>query len=293
MTSLVNNYQEINNYNICIVCSDQVQFKLFAQYLRAEFAGVRIFFTEDYLEVFELVNKKVADLVIMDLDSEYGKTLLLKLKKSGLLGLICSVLVSSEDSNKERLWAFEDGIDDYIIKPIIVDQLLARVKGLLKKNRKVGSQRRILTAGDIKMNISNFTVEICGRGMKVSSKEFNILKLFLENPEKVFTREEILKEIWPDNHLELSVRIVDVHINRLRIALGSNRGNRSYIRTVRGFGYSLDTCEYNTNSHFVQTNHNNMGNLSFLYSGSNNSKNDSYTNNKIHNDIFATYDEGL
>ena len=142
MTSLVNNYQEINNYNICIVCSDQVQFKLFAQYLRAEFAGVRIFFTEDYLEVFELVNKKVADLVIMDLDSEYGKTLLLKLKKSGLLGLICSVLVSSEDSNKERLWAFEDGIDDYIIKPIIVDQLLARVKGLLKKNRKVGSQRR-------------------------------------------------------------------------------------------------------------------------------------------------------
>lgn len=277
-----------NIYNVVIISENKKenrdQFTQFAQLAGQNFPRINVLFSDNYYEACESLSSNKFDLVIVDVDCVDGKNFLLKMDDKNLIGNLPVVLVGSDSSNDAKINAMECGFDDYICKPILANELFARTKNLLRKIKKAtkSHNKQIITVGDIRMNSVIRTVTICNRGAKISTKEFNILKLFLENPDKVFSRQEILEKIW-DNSKDLNVRIVDVHINRLRIALGNNKGSRSYIRTVRGYGYSLDVYDSESedqkrdyyldsmnmnNSNFVSfgENYNNYSNLNkFLH----------------------------
>jgi len=242
-------------YNIVIVGANREDYSQYIQFmsenLRNGTMKVNMIFSDNYFDVFEEMSYNKFDLIIVDIDTTAGKHFLYKINdKNGISTSqnISMVLLGSDQKTdlKEdaRMNAIDCGFDDYIYKSLGVNEFLCKIKFLLKKIKKKSrvSNKQILKVGDITMNVLIRTVTICNRGAKISTKEFNILKLFLENPDKVFSRKEILEKIWEHSE-NLSLRIVDVHINRLRIALGSNRSNRSYIRTVRGYGYSLDVYD--------------------------------------------------
>jgi DNA-binding response OmpR family regulator len=250
---IINYDQDETIYNIVIVGENKSEYSEFIEMMlknsQTPLQGprVNIVFSDNYFDVFEEMAYNKFDLIIIDVDHPNGKNFLFKINDRGSASYptnVMMILIGSDGKEEAKMNAIDSGFDDYACKPLNTNEFASRIRLLLRKIKKKNkiSNKQILKVGDITMNALIRTVNICNRGAKISTKEFNILKLFLENPDKVFSRKEILEKIW-DNSEKLSVRIVDVHINRLRIALGSNRSNRSYIRTVRGYGYSLDVYD--------------------------------------------------
>jgi DNA-binding response OmpR family regulator len=239
------NYGHIESgYNIAIVGENPNEYSDLIRTMLMSSPQINTVFCDNYFEMFENMSFSKFDLIIIDVDNSNGKNFLFKINDKGILSNslnIPIILIGSDTKEEARINAIDCGFDDYISKPLNISEFSSNIKFLLRKIKKKNNvtNKQILKVGDITMNTLIRTVSICNRGAKISTKEFNILRLFLENPDKVFSRQEILEKIWESSD-KLSVRIVDVHINRLRIALGSNRSNRSYIRTVRGYGYSLD-----------------------------------------------------
>jgi DNA-binding response OmpR family regulator len=231
-------------YNVVIVGDNKEEYSNLIENISKFYPPkIKIEFCDNYFDLFQ-ENFKGKDVVMPDVDTANGKNFLFKINDKNTIAApsnVCMILLGSDTKEDARMSAIDCGFEDYICKTLGINEFVSKIRFLLRKIKKNSKQsnKQILKVGDIVMNSLIRTVTICNRGAKISTKEFNILKLFLENPEKVFSREEILEKIW-ENSTNLSLRIVDVHINRLRIALGSNRSNRSYIRTVRGYGYSLD-----------------------------------------------------
>lgn len=250
--------------NISIVSEDRAHFNSFLQIVTNNNLNLKVNFNDDVRTIFEKIKIKAFDVVIIDIDEIFGQNLLQKLCSTKILNHCYLIVVGSKNDPMTKIKILELGVDDYLTKPVIATELVARIKSLLRC-AKGNIDRQTLTAGDIRMNLISKTLEICNRTIKVSSKEFSILRLFVENPQKVFTREEILSKIWNTND-SLNARIVDVHINRLRLTLGSNKHNRSYVRTVRGLGYSLDGNDYEDNANRSYVDY--MSSMNFMMTGS-------------------------
>jgi two-component system phosphate regulon response regulator PhoB len=140
---------------------------------------------------------------------------------------------------------FESGADDYVVKPFSPSELVARVRAVLRRARPALTEER-LVCSDIVMDLATHRVARGGKNIHLGPTEFRLLRMFMERPYRVFTREQLLDNVWGrDIHVEL--RTVDVHIRRLRKALGAH-GDDDVIRTVRGTGYALDVDTVQTNS---------------------------------------------
>src|SRR5262249_49130759 len=142
---------------------------------------------------------------------------------------------SGEESGLGR--ALAPGADDSISKPFWVPELLARVKGLLRRAspERVAS---VLTYGDIELDREKRRVARSGRPIDLGPTEYRLLEFFLEHPGRVFSREQLLDSVW-GRDIYIDERTVDVHIGRLRKLLNLGR-EQDPIRTVRGAGYALD-----------------------------------------------------
>jgi two-component system phosphate regulon response regulator PhoB len=147
------------------------------------------------------------------------------------------IMLTARGKEGDRVRGFESGADDYVVKPFSPSELVARVRAVLRRARpSVGEER--LVHGDIVMDLATHRVARGGKPIHLAPIEFRLLRLFMERPFRVFTREQLLDRAWGrDIHVEL--RTVDVHIRRLRKALGAH-GDDDVIRTVRAAGYALD-----------------------------------------------------
>jgi len=147
------------------------------------------------------------------------------------------IMLTARGEEGERVRGLATGADDYIVKPFSVPELLERIRALLRR-AKPERVAALLSAGDIELDRDTKRVSRSGREVPLGPTEFRLLEFLLENPGRVFSREQLLDQVW-GRDVYIDERTVDVHVGRLRKAL--NRGHDSDpIRTVRGAGYALD-----------------------------------------------------
>ena len=145
------------------------------------------------------------------------------------------IMASAKGTEYEKVMGLDQGADDYLAKPFGMMEMVSRIRAVLRRTSGDRGETR-LTMGRLEMDLSSHTVRADGARVELTLKDFELLRLFLEHPGRVFTRDQLLERIWSTDYLG-ETRTVDVHIGTLRTKLGSCG---EYIRTVRGVGYRLE-----------------------------------------------------
>ena len=212
-----------------------------AEMLRYNFdrEGFDVLLAADGDEAMLAVEEQQPDLVLLDwmLPGTSGIAVCRRLRSRPETRALPIIMITARSEEADRIRGFDTGADDYVVKPFSPSELVARVRAVLRRARPALSEERLICS-DIVMDLATHRVSRRGRHIHLGPTEFRLLRLFMERPYRVFTREQLLDKVWGrDIHVE--PRTVDVHIRRLRKALGTH-GDEDVIRTVRGTGYALD-----------------------------------------------------
>lgn len=147
------------------------------------------------------------------------------------------VMLTAKGEDMDKILGLEYGADDYMTKPFNILEVKARIKSILRRTSTAPETPKLeLTARDITINIGNRSVTAHGEPVNLTVKEFDLLQLFMKNPGRVYSRDELLETIWGFDYLG-DVRTVDVHIRRLREKIEQDSTKPSYIMTKWGVGY--------------------------------------------------------
>lgn len=152
------------------------------------------------------------------------------------------LMMSAKDTDVDKAVGLGLGADDYICKPFSMIELAARVKAGIRRSTKysaVESKDEAIQIGDLIIDPINFTVEKKGRQLKLTLKEFEILKLFMKNQNRVFTKAQIYTLVWNEEYYG-DDNVINVHMRRLREKIESDPSNPEYIKTLWGIGYKLE-----------------------------------------------------
>lgn len=182
----------------------------------------------------ETINMDVRqfDLIMLDvmMPGISGFELAQRLKDDATTAHIPIIFLTAKDTEDDTLQGFGLGADDYVTKPFSIREVVARVNAVLKRNRPYAKQ---LQYDELQVDIVNKTAKIGELAVEFTRTEFDLLTLLLSHRGQVFSRQELLDNVWPDDVI-VTERTVDVNITRLRKKLGSYA---SYILTRQGFGY--------------------------------------------------------
>jgi two-component system phosphate regulon response regulator PhoB len=201
--------------------------------------GFDVTSTPDGDEALVLVQETRPDIVILDwmIEGTSGIEVCRQIRRNPKTSEVAIMMLTARNEESDKLRGLETGADDFITKPFSPKELVARAQALLRRTRPSLLAEK-LSYGGIELDVAAHRVRRDGQTVALSPTEYRLLKHFLENPEKVYSRQQLLDVAWPHNE-DIELRTVDVHIRRLRVALGADRG-ADLIRTVRSEGYSLD-----------------------------------------------------
>lgn len=205
--------------------------------LRSE--GYEVIEAEDGESAVSIFNKEGADLVLLDLmiPKLNGKDVCKDLRATSDVPII---MLTAKDTEIDKVIGFEIGADDYVTKPYSKNELLARMKAVLR--RSVGpreAENGMLEAGPIRMDIERHTVFFNDVKVNMPLKEFELLELLLENRNRVLTRGQIIDRVWGSNYFG-DTKTLDVHIKRLRSKIEDDPSRPAHLLTVRGLGYKYE-----------------------------------------------------
>jgi len=181
------------------------------------------------------------DVILMDwmLPGVSGLELTRQLKREPATREIPVIMVTARGQEDDRVTGLEGGADDYITKPFSPRELQARIKAVLR--RTAPEDDAVAAVGELKLDSASHRVSVCGESISLGPTEYRLLSFFIQHPERVYSRAQILDRVWGGN-VYVEERTVDVHIRRLRKAL-SEHGYDKLIQTVRGAGYRLSASE--------------------------------------------------
>jgi two-component system phosphate regulon response regulator PhoB len=150
------------------------------------------------------------------------------------------IMLTAKTEEGDRVRGLDSGADDYVVKPFSPSELVARLRAVLRRAHPDAADH-VLCYADVAMDLSAHRVSRGGKPVHLGPTEFRLLRHFLQNPGRVFSREQLLDRVW-GHDAELEIRTVDVHIRRLRKALNGREGS-DLVRTVRSVGYALDAVD--------------------------------------------------
>ena len=191
---------------------------------------------EDGKHFFEILKNESPELILLDimLPGEDGLSILKKIKGNPRTKDIPVIVVSAKGAEYDKVVGLDEGADDYVTKPFGMLELLARVKAVLRRTKKVKSIAEV-SYDSLKIDLKRHEVKVDGVLIVLTLKEFELLRMLMENKETVLTRDQLLEEIWGYD-FDGETRTVDVHVRTLRQKLGEAG---ELIKTVRGVGYML------------------------------------------------------
>jgi two-component system, OmpR family, phosphate regulon response regulator PhoB len=199
--------------------------------------GFKAVMAEDGRQALDLMRQSErVDLIILDLMLPFlnGLDLCRLLRREG--NMIPILMLTAKGSETDRVVGLEVGADDYLTKPFGMRELSARCRALLRRERRIMPQQVILQYQDLWMNLDECRVMVRDALTELSPKEFRLLELFMRNPRRVWSREQLLERVWGPDFMGDS-KTVDVHIRWLREKLEVDPSRPKYLVTVRGFGY--------------------------------------------------------
>ncbi len=178
------------------------------------------------------IEMAILDIMLPDIDGfEVCRRLRATNKQLGI------IMLTARTQEMDKVTGLMTGADDYVTKPFSPAELTARVDALFRRIGKDSAQNAdILSQGPFTMNTRNHTLDKYGSRIRLTQVEYGIMKLFMRNPGKALSREDILAEVWGREY-EGELKIVDVNIRRLRIKIEDDTANPTYITTVWGYGY--------------------------------------------------------
>ena len=200
--------------------------------------GYQTISTDDGEKAIKMLKENKPDLVILDwmLPSVSGLEICRSIRRDINTKNIPIIMLTAKITEEDKVLGLDSGADDYITKPFSTAELNSRVKAILRRIERNNNKK--LKYADIEMDLVAHKIIRNGRKIKLGPKEFKLLKNFLEQPQRVFSRDQLLDKIWGEN-IYVEPRTVDVHIRRLRKAITANN-EINIIRTVRDAGYSLE-----------------------------------------------------
>lgn len=186
---------------------------------------------------WQAMQQEIPDLIMLDimLPGEDGIAILKKLRAAPATAEIPVIMATAKDTEYDRVIGLDLGADDYLTKPFGMMEMVSRIRAVLRRTSPKTAPP-ILRQGGITMDEGRHVVEADGTPITLTLKEYDLLRLFLENPGQVFTRDRLLSAVWGADYYG-ETRTVDVHIGTLRTKLGTAG---DILQTVRGVGYKLE-----------------------------------------------------
>ncbi len=221
-----------------LVVEDEDSLATLLQY-NLEKEGYAVAVAGDGEEALLQVQERLPDLIVLDwmLPKVSGIEVCRRIRQRSDSRNVPIIMLTARGEESDRIRGLDTGADDYVVKPFAMSELAARVRAVLRRLRPGLAEDRV-RCGDIVIDRVAHRVRRAGAEVHLGPTEFRLLDHFMQNPGRVFSREQLLDAVWGSD-VYVEARTVDVHIGRLRKALNASEGGDP-IRTVRSAGYSLD-----------------------------------------------------
>lgn len=228
---------EMENYRILIVDDEERIRDMIREYISLE--GYEIDEAANGVEALNMINSQQYSLIILDvmMPKLDGWGVCKEVRKSSQVPII---MLTARGEEYDKLFGFELGVDDYLVKPFSPKELLARMKAIIRRSaisEGGNTQPDKIVIEGLEIEDSSRSVYVDGQEVDLTPKEFELLCLFVKNPRRVFSREQLLNAVWGYDY-KSDDRTVDTHIKTLRESL---KDYRRFIKTVWGTGYKFET----------------------------------------------------
>jgi two-component system alkaline phosphatase synthesis response regulator PhoP len=206
-----------------------------------EFHGFDTEYAVDGLQAERIVGDKKFDLILLDLmlPKISGEQLCTRWRQGGLQTPI--IMLTAKGQEKEKIAGLDIGADDYITKPFSLEELLARIKAVLRRTDPARAVGQTFKFADLDINVPALVIKRNNDEIEISKREAQIIQFFAANPNRVISREELYENVWGEEMSELGTRTTDMHIAKLRSKIEKDTSEPQIIQTVRGAGYKYES----------------------------------------------------
>ncbi|MDZ7663631.1 phosphate regulon transcriptional regulator PhoB [Thiohalophilus sp.] len=219
-----------------LVVEDEAAIREMLEFTLAR-AGFRVIEAGDAREAGERLAEEKPDLVLLDwmLPGISGVEFAKRLRRDEATRDLPVIMLTARTEEESKLRGYEAGIDDYVTKPFSTQELVARIRAVLRRSSAGQEASETIEIAGLTLDTASHRVSLNGEPINLGPTEFRLLHFFMTHPERVYSRDQLLDQVW-GNQVYIEDRTVDVHIRRLRKALAPHGFDR-HVQTVRGAGY--------------------------------------------------------